>query len=59
MRTSSTLGAKSLRSSVYASNLEKKLDHEKRARHRLEKEVEELKRLSSAISTQLGWNKIK
>lgn len=51
LRTSSTLGGKSMRSSQYANNLEKKLEQEKKARVKLEREVEELKRISSAIST--------
>lgn len=34
---------------TYASQLERKLEKEKEARKRLEREVEELKRISSAI----------
>eukprot|EP00347_Sterkiella_histriomuscorum_P022499 403338264 len=52
-----TIGDKSMRSSrTYASQLEHKLEKEKEARQKLEREVEELKRISSAITTQIGWN---
>ncbi|CDW86606.1 UNKNOWN [Stylonychia lemnae] len=53
-----SIGAQSMRSSrTYASQLEQKLEKEKQARRRLEKEVEELKRISTAISSQMGWSK--
>jgi predicted RNase H-like nuclease (RuvC/YqgF family) len=44
-------------SRTYISELERKLTSEKIAREKLQKEVEELKRISSAISTQIGFGK--
>ncbi len=56
--TQRSLGKQSVRSSrTYVSQLEKKLSLEKKAREQLEKEVEELRKVSSAITSQIGFNK--
>lgn len=44
-------------SASYISKLEKELRHEKEAREKLERELEEIKRISSEISSHLGLNK--
>jgi predicted RNase H-like nuclease (RuvC/YqgF family) len=44
-------------SATYISKLEKELHAEKEARERLEKELEEIKRISSEISSHLGLDK--
>ena len=50
-----SLGGKSMRSSrTYTSQLERKLHEEKQARHKLEREVEELRKLSSAIASRIS-----
>jgi predicted RNase H-like nuclease (RuvC/YqgF family) len=41
-------------SKTYISHLEKQLKEEKDARELLSKEIEEIKRINSAISTKLG-----
>jgi predicted RNase H-like nuclease (RuvC/YqgF family) len=43
-----------LTSKTYISHLEKQLLEEKKAREKLEKEVEEIKRINSEISSKLG-----
>ena len=44
-------------SATYISKLEKELKEERVAREKLEKELEEIKRISSEISSHLGLNK--
>lgn len=52
-----TIGASSMRSSrTYVSQLERKLSVERKAREKLQQEVEELKRLSTTISSQMRLN---
>ena len=41
-------------SKTYISHLEKQLKDEKSAREKLEKEIEEIKRINSEISSKLG-----
>jgi len=41
-------------SKTYISVLEKQLNEEKRAREKLEQEIEEIKRINSEISSKLG-----
>lgn len=41
-------------SRTYVSKLEKELNHEKEARLRLQKEIEEIKKVNSEISSKLG-----
>ena len=48
-------GGGSVRSSkTYISHIEKELKDEKIAREKLEKEIEEIKRINSEISSKLG-----
>ena len=48
-------GDGSVRSSkTYISSLEKKLTEEKRAREKLQEEIEEIKKINSEISSKLG-----
>lgn len=44
-------------SKTYISALEKQLTDEKRAREKLEKEIEEIKRINTEISSKLGLKK--
>ncbi len=44
-------------SKTYISNLERELNDEKRAREKLEREVEEIKKINSEISSKLGLSK--
>ena len=44
-------------SRTYISQLERKLHMEREAREKLQKEVEELKKISSTIATQYGQGK--
>lgn len=46
-----------LSSKTYIQHLQSELDEEKQARLKLERELEELKKLSSEISSHLGLNK--
>ncbi len=41
-------------SKTYISTLEKQLNEEKRAREKLEKEIEDIKKINSEISSKLG-----
>jgi hypothetical protein len=41
-------------SKTYISHLERKLNDERHAREKLEKEIEEIKRINSEISSKLG-----
>lgn len=41
-------------SKTYISNLERKLNEEKRAREKLEMEIEQIKKINSEISSKLG-----
>ena len=46
-------GKSGLSSKTYVTHLEKKLDNERVAREKLEEELEELKRISMALSRRL------
>ena len=49
--------ASRMTSATYISKLEKELDEERHAREKLAVELEEIKKLSSEISSHLGLNK--
>jgi len=43
---------------TYISTLERQLNEEKKAREKLEKEIEEIKKINSEISSKLGLSAI-
>jgi len=45
-------------SKTYISTLERQLNEEKKAREKLEKEIEEIKKINSEISSKLGLSAI-
>ena len=45
-------------SKTYISTLEKQLNEEKKAREKLEREIEEIKKINSEISSKLGLSAI-